>query len=306
MSCQSDLSWFFLFPSLQYSKRLQVGGQNFSTWLVQWSNTTWAKKGTLMHEKIDQGCVQIDSLESEQFDLQDLKRSFPALANGLQQLLDFDGDVATTFVQNFEVEYDYFGELRKHSLKEGGANIQLTNDNREEYVRLYTHWKLHDSISKQFNAFAEGFREVSTCLGRDQSLAHLLDPVHGLQASVTSNSCICFDKCMGLPVPKQLFLLTPPPSFSPTQLTSSTPKLRCIALVQVCDGPALQMFRSDELELLICGLPELNFEHLESVARYDGGYNQEHPSIKALWHCLHSLSFDQKKLFLKFTTGCDR
>ena len=76
--------------------------------------------------------------------------------------------------------------------------------------------------------------------------------------------------------------------------------------LQVCGGPALRLFRSDELELLICGLPELNFEDLQSVARYDGGYNQEHPTIKAFWECLVNFTLDQKKLFLKFTTGCDR
>ena len=87
------------------------------------------------------------------------------------------------------------------------------------------------------------------------------------------------------------------PSFSPHTMSR---------LLQVCAGPALKMFRSDELELLICGLPDLNFEDLQAVARYEGGYNQEHPTIKCLWQCLHTFSLEQKKLFLKFTTGCDR
>jgi len=31
----------------------------------------------------------------------------------------------------------------------------------------------------------------------------------------------------------------------------------------VCGGPAFQLFLAEELELLICGSPELNFEELE-------------------------------------------
>lgn len=78
------------------------------------------------------------------------------------------------------------------------------------------------------------------------------------------------------------------------------------AASQVCGGPALSLFRSEELELVICGTPQLNFEDLESVARYEGSYNQEHPTVKALWQVLHSFSFEEKQAFLKFSTGCNR
>lgn len=56
----------------------------------------------------------------------------------------------------------------------------------------------------------------------------------------------------------------------------------------------------------MCGLPHLDFEDLQAVARYDGGYNQEHPTIKSFWAALQSFNLQEKKLFLKFTTGCDR
>lgn len=84
--------------------------------------------------------------------------------------------------------------------------------------------------------------------------------------------------------------------------------------MQVCGGPALSMFSPRELELLVCGLPHLDFEarrHLEEVApwagfrqciddlisrlpilasqalqkatQYEGGYGPEHPVIKWFW-----------------------
>lgn len=36
---------------------------------------------------------------------------------------------------------------------------------------------------------------------------------------------------------------------------------------QVCDGPALKLFRFEELELLVCGLPHLDFGALKSGAK---------------------------------------
>jgi hypothetical protein len=38
----------------------------------------------------------------------------------------------------------------------------------------------------------------------------------------------------------------------------------------VCGGPALTLFTPAELELLVCGLPHLDFEALERVAKYEG------------------------------------
>ncbi|KAK9831792.1 hypothetical protein WJX74_009408 [Apatococcus lobatus] len=75
---------------------------------------------------------------------------------------------------------------------------------------------------------------------------------------------------------------------------------------QVCGGPALSLFRYEELELLVCGLPHYNFAELEKAARYDGGYDAHHPTIKTFWKLIHQLTLEQKKRFLLFTTGSDR
>eukprot|EP00959_Pyramimonas_sp_CCMP1952_P045660 953890-Pyramimonas_sp.AAC.1 len=47
---------------------------------------------------------------------------------------------------------------------------------------------------------------------------------------------------------------------------------------QVCGGPALSLFRYEELELLVCGLPHLDFAALQQVTRYEGGYSPTHPT----------------------------
>lgn len=46
------------------------------------------------------------------------------------------------------------------NLKPGGGSIPVTNENRAEYVELYTHYILEESIKGQFEAFARGFWRV--------------------------------------------------------------------------------------------------------------------------------------------------
>ena len=74
----------------------------------------------------------------------------------------------------------------------------------------------------------------------------------------------------------------------------------------VASGSALVLFNPQELELLVCGLPHLDFHALEKAAIYEGGYFAEHPTVRRFWRLLHALTLEQKKRFLAFVTGCDR
>ncbi len=76
--------------------------------------------------------------------------------------------------------------------------------------------------------------------------------------------------------------------------------------MQVCGGLALRLFQYEELELLVCGLPHLDFAELKEAAQYDGGYHPQHPVIVQFWQVVMALTFEQKKSFLRFCTGCDR
>jgi len=74
----------------------------------------------------------------------------------------------------------------------------------------------------------------------------------------------------------------------------------------VCGGECLQLFRWEELELLICGSPVLDFEALERAAQYDDGFSKAHPTVVLLWEVVHALPVDMQKRFLFFCTGSDR
>jgi len=54
----------------------------------------------------------------------------------------------------------------------------------------------------------------------------------------------------------------------------------------VCGRDALALFRWEELELLICGNPELDFVALQDVTHYDDGYTEDSLCIKLVFQCL--------------------
>ncbi|KAJ1630985.1 hypothetical protein T492DRAFT_998747 [Pavlovales sp. CCMP2436] len=163
----------------------------------------------------------------------DLKKPLKVtLAHGLQQLLEHTGDVRELCL-TFSLEYDEYGARRVAELLPGGAGVEVTNENRRDYVDKYAAYVLDTSVAKQFKAFHGGF-------------------------------------------------------------------------VAVCGGPALELFHSEELELLVCGSPHFDFEALQKGTIYDDGFTSAHPTIRLFWEVLHSLDLPLKRKFLVFSTGSDR
>jgi len=76
--------------------------------------------------------------------------------------------------------------------------------------------------------------------------------------------------------------------------------------LQVCGGPALSMFEPRELELLVCGLPHLDFDALERGTQYEGGYGPETPVVRDFWAVVKEMTLEEKRRLLSFTTGSDR
>ena len=98
------------------------------------------------------------------------------LRKGLQQLLDYPGDdVEDVFCLNFEVAWMELGEEKKLELKPDGANIPVTNENREEYVLRYVRWILVDSIQPQWDSFEKGVMRVMESSSLDLFLPEELE-----------------------------------------------------------------------------------------------------------------------------------
>ena len=71
-----------------------------------------------------------------------------------------ENDITDVLDQTFSIEDEQFGETKTIDLKPGGQEIQLTNENKREYVELVTEWKIVKRVEEQFNAFITGFNEL--------------------------------------------------------------------------------------------------------------------------------------------------
>lgn len=102
------------------------------------------------------------------YSLDDLAEFRPLLAQGLGQLLDYDGDVEETFCRDFVVEVDRYGQKLSVPLCSHGENRPVTNGNRHEFVDRYIHYLLDTAVARQFEPFKRGF--FSVCGGNAPSL----------------------------------------------------------------------------------------------------------------------------------------
>ncbi|KAI1159546.1 hypothetical protein F5B18DRAFT_636595 [Nemania serpens] len=102
------------------------------------------------------------------YTLDDLAEFRPALARGLRQLLNYEGDVQSTFCLDFVVDVERYGTRIRVPLCPGGETKMVTNANRKEYVDLYVRYLLDTSIARQFEPFKRGFFTV--CAGNALTL----------------------------------------------------------------------------------------------------------------------------------------
>lgn len=80
--------------------------------------------------------------------------------------------------------------------------------------------------------------------------------------------------------------------------------------LSICGGEVLNVFKAEELELLVCGNPILDFKELEKVTKYEG-YTKDSKTVKSIqvldfWEIIHEFNDEQKRKFLCFVTGSDR
>jgi len=74
-----------------------------------------------------------------------------------------------------------------------------------------------------------------------------------------------------------------------------------------CINPkSLSLFTPTTLKALVEGLPEIDVSGLELVTRYEGGYDQEHPTIRQFWGVVHSWPQEKVRKLLEFVTSSDR
>jgi len=71
-----------------------------------------------------------------------------------------ENDITDIITETFSVEKDNFGSIEVIDLIENGRNITVTEDNKQEYVRLVMEYRLTGSVSEQLQHFLEGFHDI--------------------------------------------------------------------------------------------------------------------------------------------------
>lgn len=107
-------------------------------------------------------CVYRKLLE-QPMRLGDLLELKPALAKGLQQLLDYEGgDDEDIFALTWTAAVDSWGATKVVPLVEGGEALPVTAENKAAYVDAYVTFILDTHVEKQFKAFKRGFMNVAS------------------------------------------------------------------------------------------------------------------------------------------------
>uniref|UniRef100_A0AAQ5WWI8 E3 ubiquitin-protein ligase n=1 Tax=Amphiprion ocellaris TaxID=80972 RepID=A0AAQ5WWI8_AMPOC len=60
----------------------------------------------------------------------------------------------------FSVDMEILGKITSHDLKPDGANVLVTEENKEEYISLMAEWRFSRGVEGQTKAFLDGFNEV--------------------------------------------------------------------------------------------------------------------------------------------------
>ena len=114
------------------------------------------------------GPTTSSSRPSHAYTLDDLAEYRPAFAHGLRQLLEYDGNVEETFLLDFIVVVERYGQLQHIPLCPNGETRPVNSSNRREYVDLCVRYLLETSVSRQYEPFKRGFYTV--CGGNALSL----------------------------------------------------------------------------------------------------------------------------------------
>jgi E3 ubiquitin-protein ligase HUWE1 len=208
---------------------------NLSSWIEPNHIDLFKFAGRIIARAIVEGCVldchmtqaMLKHVLGHPTTLRDVEDVDETLHQSLSWILHNDiTDAGLTFV----VDYDDLGEHKTVPLKPGGLDLDVTNETKEEYVRLMVEHRLKNQVGAQINGFVTGFRE--------------LVPAH------------------------ELALLT-----------------------------------AQDLDLLICGVPEVDIGDLIGSCEFIFPLTREHPVIRLFEAVIRSFSTEEKAKLLMFLTG---
>ena len=95
---------------------------------------------------------------SKQVNLKDMETLDLEYYKSLEWMLH--NDITDIITETFSTEVEAFGEMQTVDLIENGRNIPVTEDNKHEYIRLITEYRLTGAVEEQLKEFLRGFHDI--------------------------------------------------------------------------------------------------------------------------------------------------
>ncbi|KAM4029491.1 NEDD4-like E3 ubiquitin-protein ligase WWP1 isoform 2-T3 [Anomaloglossus baeobatrachus] len=96
---------------------------------------------------------------SKKLTIKDLESIDPEFYNSLIWIRDNNIEECNLEMY-FAVDMEILGKVTSHDLKPGGANVLVTEENKEEYIGLMAEWRFSRGVEEQTKAFLDGFNAV--------------------------------------------------------------------------------------------------------------------------------------------------
>lgn len=163
-------------------------------------------------------------------DLKDMESVDMEYYNSLMWIKDND---PSELMLTFCLDEETLGHTSQRELKPNGADIEVTNENKDEYTKLVIEWRFVACVKEQMAAFLEGFGSI-------------------------------------------------------------------------CPLALLKLFDENELELLMCGIQNIDVKDWKKNTLYKGDYYANHILIQWFWRAVLSFSNEMRSRLLQFVTGTSR
>jgi hypothetical protein len=74
-------------------------------------------------------------------------------------------------------------------------------------------------------------------------------------------------------------------------------------LYSIIPRPYFSIFSESEVELLLCGRPQISVKDWKQFCKYEAGFSESHPTINCFWRMVEEMNHTQRSKLLQFVTG---
>ncbi|EZF36488.1 ubiquitin-protein ligase E3A [Trichophyton mentagrophytes] len=247
-----------------------------------------------------------------------IRVGWPELAKGLDELLAWeDGDVGDIFMRTYEFSFNAFGTVITVDMERTDKNEPWPAPER------YTQW---EKTKQKLNDQRVATRRLSNQNGHDGSNSVSMLKEYSTDSRQHPRDTHVIGILKGAPsrLPRHQVSTEPQPEASTVTnanrkqfvkdyifwLTDKSVRPQYEAFQRgffTClDRTALSIFNPEALKTVLEGIQEIDLAELQRHARYEGGWDGNHPIVKGFWRVVLRYPLEKRRRLLEFVTASDR